>query len=384
MKMADDVPLAFYQPAGLFLKAEAKVFIEVKLPEIKVSGFSISNWEVMEKIKSLSKPEEFQSLRVVNYTREMIQFEGEFDSLRAMRKVILLLNGKSMKLSGFTELMKIRAKRAEPAYPTKREWEDYFAERGVPSFDEGKPGERPDTVQIMGLPVKWFTSKHSEDPQKPCPRILTLAFQKFGKVRQIGIYNPSSSSQQSGSFSSFGPGAGLRFLHFDAYIQYEKYTAFCNAMNGLKNMKILRLEDGGKEALVNIRVDFDKTGFLSERSIRKRRHAEERRTKELLELQRKEEEDKRAKESRREEELKAKEEERAQRRARKVEKRRQRKQQQAILVARLKAIAMQRREEAQRLLSVLLAGAAEARCGTTVYLQSKEFSLLSSSNICLC
>lgn len=368
MKMADDVPLAFYQPAGLFLKAEAKVFIEVKLPEIKVSGFSISNWEVMEKIKSLSKPEEFQSLRVVNYTREMIQFEGEFDSLRAMRKVILLLNGKSMKLSGFTELMKIRAKRAEPAYPTRREWEDYFAERGVPSFDEGKPGERPDTVQIMGLPVKWFTSKHSEDPQKPCPRILTLAFQKFGKVRQIGIYNPSSSSQQSGSFSSFGPGAGLRFLHFDAYIQYEKYTAFCNAMNGLKNMKILRLEDGGKEALVNIRVDFDKTGFLSERSIRKRRHAEERRTKELMELQRKEEEDKRAKEERKEEELKAKEEERAQRRARKVEKRRQRKQQQAVLVARLKAIAMQRREEAQRLLSVLLAGAAEARCGTTVCL----------------
>ena len=363
--MADDVPLAFYQPAGLFLKPEAKAFIEVKLPEIKVSGVSISNWEVMEKIKALSKPEEFLSLRVVNYSREIIQFEGEFDSLRAMRKVILLLNGKSMKLSGFTELMKVKAKRSEPPYPTKREWEDYFVERGVSTFDEGKPGEKPDTIRIMGLPVKWFTSKHSEE--KPCPRVLTQAFQKFGKVRQVGIYDPSSSSQQHGSFSAFGPGAGVRFLHFEAYIQYEKYSAFCNALNSLKYMKILRLEDGGRESVANIKVDFDRTGFLSERSIRKRRHAEERREKELEEIKQKEEEEKRMEEARREEELRAKEEIRAQKRARRTEERRRKKRQQAALVAKLKAIAMQRREEAQRLLSVLLAGAAEARYGKYFY-----------------
>ena len=59
--------------------------------------------------------------------------------------------------------------------------------------------------------------------------------------------------------------------------------------------------------------------------------------------------------------LKAREELKAQKKARKLEERRQRKEQQAIFAAKLKAIAVRRREEAQRLLSVLLAGAAEAR-----------------------
>ena len=59
--------------------------------------------------------------------------------------------------------------------------------------------------------------------------------------------------------------------------------------------------------------------------------------------------------------LKAREELKAQKKARKLEERRKRKEQQAVFAARLKAIAVRRREEAQRLLSVLLAGAAEAR-----------------------
>ena len=54
-------------------------------------------------------------------------------------------------------------------------------------------------------------------------------------------------------------------LHFESYIQYEKYSAFCNAMSSLKGMRIIRLEDGGKEVVAKITVDFDRTGFLSER-----------------------------------------------------------------------------------------------------------------------
>ena len=124
--MADDVPLVLYHPAGLFLKADAKISILVKIPEIKVFGVTISNWEVMEKLKGLSKPEEFQNLRVVNYSRERIVFEGEFESLRAMRKVSLLLNGKLIKLSGFSDLLKVRVKQDGDS-PAKQEWE---AEQG--------------------------------------------------------------------------------------------------------------------------------------------------------------------------------------------------------------------------------------------------------------
>lgn len=351
--MADDVPLAFYQPTGLFLKPDAKVSLEVKLPEIRGSG-SISNWEVMEKIKALSKPEEFISLRVVNYSRERIQFEGEFDSLRAIRKVVLLLNHKSMKLSGFSELLKIKAKRTEPPFPTKKDWEDYFVDRGAESYEDCLPGERPDTLHISDLPVKWFTSSTSEG--RPCPRVLTLAFQKFGKVRQVGTYE--TSLRDNNDFSSFGPS---KQLYFDAYIQYEKYAAFCSAMSGLKGMKLIRLESGGREATARLRVDFDKTAYLSDRSVRKRQRAEEKRLKEMEDERKLKEEEKKSRERKRQLELKQEEEAKALKKAKRQEEKRNKKEKQILLVAQLKAVAMQRREEAQRLLRVLLAGAAEAK-----------------------
>ena len=357
--MADDVPLAFYQPAGLFLKPDSKVTIQVRLPEISTSGVSISNWEVMEKIKALSKPEEFRSLRVEKYSREIIRFEGEFETVRSMRKVILLLNGKCMKLSGLSDLLKIRAKQHEPHYPTKKEWEDYFMDRGVETFDDGRPGERPDTLQVRGLPVKWFISQTSDN--KPCPRMLTLAFQKFGNVRQVGICNPTSTSHHSSEFSSFGPGSTERTLYFTTYIQYEKYTAFCIAMDALKGMKLMRLECGGKEAVASIDVDFDRSGYLSKKNVMKRQRAEEQRKRELEEEQLKEEERKTERERKRRLEQEAEEEARAAKKMKKMELKRQKKERQALLVAQLKSVAVKRREEAQQLLSVLLAGAAEAR-----------------------
>lgn len=358
--MAEDIPTSFYQPSNLFLKADAKVFMEVKLPEIKVAGVTVSNWEVMEKIKNLANPEVFQTLRVANYTREVIQFEGEFESLRSTRKVVLMLNGKSIKLSGFSETLKLRARQAEMPFPAKEEWEEYFAQRGLSSFDEGKPGERPDTIRIRGMPVKWFTSPESEG--KPCPHVLTKAFQKFGKVRQVGIYDPSSTLGEAGNsaFSSFGPG-GTTFLHFEAYVQFEKYEGFCSAMHDLKGMKLMHVDEAGKESVARVTVDFDKAGFLSERNIRKRKQVEEDMKREALEKQRKLEEEKLAEEKRKEEQLKAEEELKAQRRLQKIEEKRLKKEQQATLAATLKAIAYQRKVEAQRLFKVLLAGAAEAR-----------------------
>ena len=181
--------------------------------------------------------------------REIIKFEGEFETLRVMRKVVLLLNGKTIKLKGFSDPLKVRAAQAETPYPTQQSWEEFFLGRGVEVFSEGKPGERPDTIHIRGLPIKWFSSKYSEG--KPCPRVLTQAFQKFGKVRQVGFFDPSDSLRGSQQ-SFFGPGAASRFLNFEAYIQYEKYPGFCNAMNGLKGMMLMRLQAGG-EALARIK-----------------------------------------------------------------------------------------------------------------------------------
>ncbi len=348
---ADEVPLTFYSPAGLFLKPDARISIQVRLPQIKICGVSISNWEVMERIKELVKPEIFTTLRVVHYSREVINFEGDFESVRAMRKVVLLLHKKTIKLSGFSEVLRLLAKPYEAPHPTKEECEEFFKQRGVESFEDGRPGERADTVLIKGLPVKWFVSRTSDN--KPCPRLLSQAFQKFGAVRKVGVSDYPSQT------NTFGPNSMSH--HFDCYIQYEKYVSFTNAMSSLKSMKLLRLEDAGKESTIPITLDFDRGAYLSDRNIRKRQREEERRRKEAEEQAKKEEEEKRELERQKEAEKRREEEEKLARKAKKLEEKRKKKEQKSLLIAHLKDTAARRREEAQRLLTVLLTAVAEER-----------------------
>ena len=300
--MADDVPISFYPSCGLYLKMEALINIEVRLPEIRNPGVSVSNWEIMEKLKNQAEPEEFSSLRVVLSSREVIRFEGELDSVRALKKVVLMINGRTIKLKGFSDPLKIKAAIAADDAPSKQQWEDYFIGKGIETFDDGKPGERPDTVHVKGLPVKWFASKTSEG--KPCTRLITQAFQKFGKVRQVGFYNPSG-NVSSKDFSSFGPKSGPEVLNFETYVQYDKYVSFCCAMKGLSGMKLIRLQAGG-QAETRIKVMYDKTGFLSDRAIRKRLHLEEKRRKEAEAMEREREVKEREEEERRREAMLAK------------------------------------------------------------------------------
>ena len=49
---------------GLFLKPVAKLNISVQLPQLKSPGASLSNWEVMEKLKRMIKPDHFLVLKV--------------------------------------------------------------------------------------------------------------------------------------------------------------------------------------------------------------------------------------------------------------------------------------------------------------------------------
>jgi len=50
---------------GLYVKPVAKLNISVQLPQLKSPGASISNWEVMEKLKKMIKPDTFLVLKVV-------------------------------------------------------------------------------------------------------------------------------------------------------------------------------------------------------------------------------------------------------------------------------------------------------------------------------
>ena len=122
--------------------------IEVRLPEIRNPGLSVSNWEIMEKRKEKSKAVE-ASLRQSELCLSL--FTPQWEEYQ------------------YQWISWLRAYQSDDNYPTQVHWEGYFSDRGVTSFDDGKPGERADTVHIKGLPACWFSSKSSNG--KPCTKV---------------------------------------------------------------------------------------------------------------------------------------------------------------------------------------------------------------------
>lgn len=54
---------ALYLPHSLYLKPVAKIHMSVALPSA-ITGKTISNWDVMEKLRNLVLPDTFSVLRV--------------------------------------------------------------------------------------------------------------------------------------------------------------------------------------------------------------------------------------------------------------------------------------------------------------------------------
>lgn len=93
---------------SLYLKPIAKVTVSVALPQLKLPGKSISNWEVMERVKGMVAPEQFSALRISKSTMDFIRFEGEVENREVVKGLVGRLDGKSIKLSGFTDILKVR------------------------------------------------------------------------------------------------------------------------------------------------------------------------------------------------------------------------------------------------------------------------------------
>lgn len=52
-----------------------------------------------------------------------------------------------------------------------------------------KAGERPDTIHITHLPIKWFCPRHLEndDDVKPSESIFKRIFEKYGTIKRVDI-----------------------------------------------------------------------------------------------------------------------------------------------------------------------------------------------------
>lgn len=372
-KMADDLPLELCPPLHLFLVPQKKINVAVVLPTARTVGPSISNWDMMEKLRQGAQPEQFVSLRVEHSSRERINFIGELPSLRALRKVVLLLNGKTMRMPGFAEPFKVKAFSLDVNFPKKKDWEAFYRSRGLANFADGSPGERPDTVRVSRVPVEWFNDRSDVDAGGwPSKALIAQAFSQFGAVSNVGVYLHKAAvlqlPQAEGAFSSFGPTPSQSARLFDAFLQFADYNGFCSCMLGLKGVHMMRdvgAAGGGADAkeVACIEVDYDRSGFMTVVNVR-RREVEEAALRESRQQEReRREEEERLERERRESKERAekerKQEERRQRREARQQRHLEKEKQKDMILQRLKVVSAERHTEAQRLLRVLLSGAAE-------------------------
>ncbi|XP_019751047.1 A-kinase anchor protein 17A [Hippocampus comes] len=364
---------------NMYLKPIAKMTISVTLPQLKLPGKSISNWEVMERVKAMVVPDQFSALRVSKSTMDFIRFEGEVENKTVVKSLLSRLDGKSIKLSGFTDVLKVRAVENKVDFPTRHDWDSFF--RDAKDMNETLPGERPDTIHLEGLPCRWFSQKQSGFPDRPCEEALIAVFEAFGKVRNVDIpmLDPYREEMLDKNFNTFSFGG---HLNFEAYVQYHEYCGFTKAMDTMRGMKLMLKGDDGKAVACNIKVTFDTTKHLGESAVKKRnlerlklqeleKQREEQKRREKEEEERRKEQERKQKEQeeeererkkeekqrKREQKLQEREERRNMKRVRKQQEEEQKKLQMKIAMEERRLLLVQRNLESIRLIAELLARA---------------------------
>ncbi|XP_064553511.1 A-kinase anchor protein 17A isoform X1 [Drosophila montana] len=266
--VADCTPL--YLPHSLYLKPLAKMQISVALPEKIKTGKSVSNLEIMDKLSAELKPDKFLVLKVSKSTVNYIRFEAELDERKRLRLAIDRLDGVALRLSGFSDAFRVRCTETKDEFPTRHDWDSYF--RDARNMDEMKAGERPDTIHITHLPIRWFCARHAENDEhvKPSESIFKRIFEKFGRVRtvDIPICDPYRKSMQS-DISGMRTFSFEQDVLFEAYVQFEEYSSFVRAMDEFRSTKLVR-KFVDKTQAININVNFDKQKHLSDSHVQRR------------------------------------------------------------------------------------------------------------------
>ncbi|KAH0549059.1 hypothetical protein KQX54_005508 [Cotesia glomerata] len=219
----------------------------------------------MEKLRLLIRPDEFASLKVSKSTLEFLRLEADLTDKCRMAQVLSRLEGQRLNLAGFASILKVRAVEAKDDFPSKHTWDSFF--RDAKHMNELKPGERPDTIYISGLPVKWF----SEDGGKTPSELLCMKiFKKWGTIRHIDVPAADPYRSRMRLDNNINKKSNLNDgIFFDVYVQYVEYVDFVKLMDSLRGMKVLKKEDNNYLTAI-VKVDFDKTKHMSDNSVSRR------------------------------------------------------------------------------------------------------------------
>ena len=286
---------------GLFLKPIARLSVTIQLPQLQ-AGQSISNWELSEKIRELIRPDVFPSasiLKAIRTTPEYVRFEVDLDNRAQLEKFKVMINEKRTKLAGFPESFRVCASSAKLPFPDRFEWERFFRDHAR-QVDETKPGQRPDTVYLADLPVRWFQGRRRRrrvdgsrlESWQPDEAVLRRVFETFGHIRALDIPMLDPSRRQRALYDAGGwkplknqardrlsrhavckqsPLEGdeqqfedpvlegnpaLAVTTFDLYVQFREYVSFDKCMNTWRNRKLVYCGSDGNVYFAFIRVPF--------------------------------------------------------------------------------------------------------------------------------
>ncbi|XP_028164071.1 A-kinase anchor protein 17A isoform X1 [Ostrinia furnacalis] len=267
--------VALYLPQRLYLKSFAKLNISIQLPTHKVHGKSLSNWELMEKIRKMVQPESFSVLKVSKHSSEVIKYEAELEDRDKLERVLSRLENRIVQLKDYPEPLKVRVAEAKSDFPIRHSWDSFF--RDATDMDEMKPGERPDTIHITNLPIRWFVSDRDHDEDSPpSENLIKKIFEKYGTVRQVDVpaADPYRMQMKAAIRGLTTPPQEAK-VYFEAYIQYSEYVSFVRCMDALRGRKLLRKKDDIAE-WCSIKVDFDKTKHMTDAAVKRRAIVRER------------------------------------------------------------------------------------------------------------
>ncbi|CAG4934613.1 unnamed protein product [Colias eurytheme] len=267
--------VALYLPQRLYLKPYAKINISIQLPPHKVHGKSISNWELMEKLRKMIQPDGFSMLKVSKHSSEVIRFDAELENRPKLERVLSRLEDRIIQLNDYPDPLKVRVCEAKSDFPSRHAWDSFF--RDATDMDEMKPGERPDTIHIANLPIPWFVHERDRDEDAvPSESLFKKIFEKYGAIRQVDIpiadpYRMQMKEAMRGISTPVQDSA----LFFEAYIQFSEYVSFVRCMDALRGKKIVRKNNELAE-WCSIQVDFDKTKHMTDAAVKRRSIVRER------------------------------------------------------------------------------------------------------------
>ncbi|CAJ0581727.1 unnamed protein product, partial [Mesorhabditis spiculigera] len=160
---------------------------------------------------------------------------------------------------------KNQANKVRDRIPTKKQYDRQLTD----VYHKLPPGLRADTLHIFGLPLDVFCE---DKKQSPSMMFVKSCFQQFGNITAVHV--PGFEQMKKRRAMELSQKSKLEQLNKevvgDVFLRFETYQGFVNAIESFRNKRWSRVLPDGSERTLDVEVDFDRCGHLTEAAIHER------------------------------------------------------------------------------------------------------------------